>query len=958
MLRLPSGATRALGDLPMKSILLRSLLVLSIAGSLPLACGGNRDPNTDPNPEPGPSEPPPDDGLCETNEDCTEPAQPVCDGFIGCVECVLDDHCAEGLKCEENACVAPQACASSVDCTMPGALFCNHVLGECAECVSGPECGQNHICNQGTCEEVSACVNSLDCPDGEVCDRDLSYCVDCIADGDCEETEACVASECIPRCDSDKDCTGAGELCNQVAGYCVECVENVDCPDLYHCDRGSCNVDICIAGESSCNDILNAREVCSPDGSEINVMDCSFGTTCVESGEFSTCTPWTCSPGSASCSQDGSALLTCDADGLGATTQTDCTALGGVCENNACVAVVCDAGQKFCSEGTVMQCSASGTSFTSTMVCGPTEHCDEEAQGCTLNICTPNTTSCDGTVLKTCNADGSGFLSEETDCTDSDQVCFNNACRAQICEADAPYCKNGESYTCQDLGSREQLNDDCNTLEYCDDGVCKARVCTPNQAVCDGDVTGVCKADGSGVDTSEGTDCGALDDQVCWNGACEALLCDINKDRCDGQDRVACINNGTATQVLSTCSASYYCTVSENVSACAPRICTANAPACDGNRATTCNANGSGYSAGGTTCDVDEFCVSGTCLPVICSANAYYCQGGNVQRCGPDGTTSTLQDTCSAGEFCQEGTSTCRVDTCTANQPACNGALLSTCLADGSAPAPGGTACAEGQTCDAGSCKTVFCTPGNQYCEGTYRRTCNATGTGYSATTTCGAAYYCSQVSSTTTECAIDICNPSSATCNGETLATCGADGGSYTSPGTDCSATDQLCTGTTCADSVTETTGGTTTANATYCNNYRLGNHYVFTSSRTLTEIRQYLNITGTIQLSWVIYELDSASEDETYTKVFEKLTTSSGLQYHSSGAISFDVAPNKQYVIGVRPAGACTAYYGGLSGKNYLASGGYLYYRDYVFDSGALETDVYSSIYTYGYAQQLVFE
>ena len=74
--------------------------------------------------------------------------------------------------------------------------------------------------------------------------------------------------------------------------------------------------------------------------------------------------------------------------------------------------------------------------------------------------------------------------------------------------------------------------------------------------------------------------------------------------------------------------------------------------------------------------------------------------------------------------------------------------------------------------------------------------------------------------------------------------------------------------------------------------------------------------------------------------------------------GPVNFNVDPNKHYVIGVRPAGACTAYHGGVSGKSYLPSGGYHYLREYESNSSTLSTSWVFSGLTYGYAQQLVFE
>ncbi len=946
----------------MKPTLLRLSLLLFAAGAVPLACNGDGGAS---GPQSATTSAAEDcsssscDDLCKTDVDCVAEDKPVCDGFAGCVECVLDDHCSEGEQCEDHACVTPQACSSVEDCTEEHAPVCNFVLGQCVECVLGVDCGDSHICNQGSCEEVKSCINSLDCDTGTVCDRDLGYCSECVSDTDCEETHTCVAHECISRCDSDKDCTAAGELCNGEVGYCVECVENIDCPELYHCAEGSCNVDVCIAGESSCNEGLNSREVCDPFGSQTYVDPCSDASTCVEDGKVAICAPWTCPPGTAACDVDGTSLVTCDEDGLGATVTTDCSESGGICENNACVEVVCDAGKRFCSGATVMQCSDSGTSFTSVDVCSAGYFCDAESQGCSPNVCAPNTTLCKGNVVRTCKADGSGYLKEDVDCEGSDQVCSSGSCHDKICERGTDYCKSGDAYRCVDNGARETLIDSCNdTSEYCEGGLCKPNVCIPGQAACDGEVTGICRDDGSGIDSSEGTDCSKLTDKVCWGGACLDQVCDSSQQwLCEGQERRSCINNGSLTQHYDTCTSSRYCDDSQGSAVCEQRICTANSPVCDGNRATTCNDNGSGYASGGTTCEADETCVSGTCLPVICTPNAYYCEGGNVQRCGADGTTSQLKDTCRASEYCEEGVSYCQTDTCTAGQPTCDGELVATCAADGSGPLADGVGCGDGETCAGGVCKAIYCTPGTQYCEDNYRRTCNSTGTGYSSSSTCSSTMYCSQDTATTTSCRYDICSPSNATCDGETLATCGADGGSYLSPGVDCSASDQLCDGSGCVDSLELTLGASTTATST-CSNYRLGNRYAFSSARSLTEIEQYLNITGTIQLSWVVYELDSISYNGTYSRVFEKLTTSTGMGFHSSGPIDVELDVDKHYLIGVRPAGSCSAYYGG-GGKTYLASGGYTYGSAYEYDTGALGTSWYlSGANSVSYYQRLTFE
>ena len=895
-------------------------------------------------------------GICTSDTDCSTVTAPHCDGFTGCVACVLDDHCGEGDHCESNQCVTPESCSSPTDCSTPGKSACNYILGECVECVLSGDCGDSAICEEGSCREVTACVNSLDCPDSVVCDRESGYCVDCIADGDCEETHACVANECVPRCESDKDCTAAGQLCSS-AEYCVECVEHVDCPDLYHCSSGSCTVDVCLANQTECHENVDALALCNSQGSDTQMIECDYGSSCVDGPTEAACTDWACTPGSAVCDVTKKKLLTCEAGGQGGKLDTDCTALGGVCENNACADVKCEADKRFCDGKVVMQCNGTGTAFTSVQTCITSFYCDDDAGACVTNKCIPNTTTCDGNVIRTCNSDGSAWLAEKTDCTDAGEACYLGVCRTKTCDVGAPYCKVGNAYSCVNNGSSEQVVDYCKSTEYCSAGSCQLKACTENSPTCDGDTTGVCSSDGASIDTSAGTDCSSLLEVACYQGSCISKVCDPNGGTfCQDGGVRNCTSNGTSSTFVRTCSSSYYCK-DTGAASCALKLCTAGSPACDSNRATTCNAEGSGYEAGGTVCSASELCLGGSCLPVICMANSYYCDSGNVMRCGSDGTTTQLRDTCSTSEYCQEGTSFCKTDVCTAGQPACDGALLATCNSDGSGPESDGVACASGKTCESGACKDVFCTPTKQYCEDNFQRTCNATGTGYSSSSTCSTIYFCDELTPGDTSCFHDLCAPGSNTCDGETLATCSSNGGSYEAQGTDCAASGKICDASACVDSLVESIGGTNFSTTNYCSNYRQGNRYTFTSSRSLTEIQHYLGISGTIQLTWVIYETTSALGTGSYTKVFEKLTTSTGTDYHSSGSINFTVEPGKYYMIGVRPAASCTSYYGGNSGKTYLSSG-FAYYRDYESDSGTISTSWSLSVRSSAYAQKLTFE
>jgi hypothetical protein len=903
--------------------------LLAIATS----CSSDK-PNEDSGDPPGPR--PPLDPACESDDECLL-EKPICDEFRGCVECVIDEHCAEGSRCTDARCVVPVPCASGSDCSGDEPV-CNFVLGECTQCVSNGDCGESARCDQGRCIEVTPCVNTRDCPELLVCDRNLGYCVQCAADGDCPEEYTCVERACIPLCDSDRDCIATNRLCDRGVGYCVDCVQHEDCPELYHCTSGRCVVDTCLAGDTSCIEGQNALDTCNAIGSGVDTTTCNPGTTCSDDGSVASCMTWICTPGSATCDSAGESLVVCDANGLGTSQGTDCTAAGGVCENNACAEVRCEGGTRFCDANIVYQCNTSGTSFSSVESCLTTHYCEPDSATCQLKACTPGTALCDEDRLTTCDALGSGPEPRGgTDCTDTDQVCYQAACRDPICEDGTTYCKNNGIYTCENRGATERLIQACSFNQYCsdDDTMCHFTTCTPGTPACTGEVTGVCNAQGSGIDTSMGTDCSTLSNQACWNGACAPRICTNGMRFCMGRASYSCTNNGTTSTIYANCGTSSYCDPAD--AECKANVCTPSQPACDGNRATTCNAEGTGFLTGGTTCDTDETCVMSTCLARICTANAYYCNGGNVYRCGPDGTTTMLLDTCLANEWCSNGVSTCQLDTCTANMPTCADDNLATCAADGSGPVDSGTPCATGSVCDVNVCRPVICTPDVTDCVNADVQRCNSRGTAWSITTDCPTTSYCDEVSGP--QCLEDICSPGLAACDGETLAVCGTDGGSYVTQTTNCASTNQVCNLSACADAAVETTG-TLTAGSSYTN-YMMGNRYYVTSARRLTNIEQYLAFTGTIQLTWFVYENTSVLGGGSFTKIYEKLTTSMGTDFHASGAIDVPLLPRRHYIIGVRPAATVTRYGQSTSVKQFLSFGFTNGYQQLVV-SGALPTTV----------------
>jgi hypothetical protein len=94
--------------------------------------------------------------------------------------------------------------------------------------------------------------------------------------------------------------------------------------------------------------------------------------------------------------------------------------------------------------------------------------------------------------------------------------------------------------------------------------------------------------------------------------------------------------------------------------------------------------------------------------PLVCAPGTLFCSGAQLRQCSPSGDTSTLVTNCGANEYCDSASGSCRSQVCAPNQPVCAASRATTCNADGSGPAPGGTDCGA-RSCMAGTCvNTLF----------------------------------------------------------------------------------------------------------------------------------------------------------------------------------------------------------------------------------------------------------
>ncbi len=487
---------------------------------------------------------------CGNDGDCSASGG-LCDPLTKhCAECIVDAHCPGAAHCKSGTCkaftpcTAAGECQSAIDSDGTPQPLCDPTSGECVACGSADDCPSHHDCQDHVCTPYTACASSEQCTGGQVCDPDLQRCVACSSDSDCPGNHLCEQHLCRPfaACNSDATCQPLGMFCDVAKGKCAQCLKNSDCPAIYHCQAsgvsgtGVCVADVCLAGQSGCTG--NATQLCNSAGDALAAPEpCPAQTTCVAASGTAVCQPWGCTPGK-SC-QDGK-LVTCAENGLDVEDIANCPG-GQVCVGGACVDHVCEPGQLYCEGTQIKQCGSDGLNGTLVKACGPAQACLKGA--CTPLICQPNQPSCDGNTATKCKADGLGYLAGGTAC--GGQVCSAGTCWALQCDPQKPlYCLGNTAMQCGKTGlDKPTVLQTCAADQYCDQGVCQAQICAPNQPACVGGKVGTCNAQGSGP-AGQWSDCPA--GQVCSKGVCAvAAVCKPGTTGCDGSKTTACKADGS-----------------------------------------------------------------------------------------------------------------------------------------------------------------------------------------------------------------------------------------------------------------------------------------------------------------------------------------------------------------------------------------------------------------------------
>ncbi len=239
--------------------------------------------------------------------------------------------------------------------------------------------------------------------------------------------------------------------------------------------------------------------------------------------------------------------------------------------------------------------------------------------------------------------------------------------------------------------------------------------------------------------------------------------------------------------------------------------CTAGASRCDGLNVKVCSADGTSESIE-STCSPAESCSDGECRATACVPNTKFCKERAVWKCDSTGGGSTLSQTCASGLYCLETDedASCSAQACSANQPLCDGSIATTCQADGSGPKPGGTDCkGSSQACYQGQCRDVSCVSGMKVCQHDDVYLCAQNGTDISLLADCRDDEVCD---GNLGACRTKACDPGKVSCDGTRVATCNEFGSGWLTSGTDCAASSSVCINGTCRKQVC-------TPNYSFCN-------------------------------------------------------------------------------------------------------------------------------------------
>jgi hypothetical protein len=366
-----------------------------------------------------------------------------------------------------DTCSADEACGVS-----SGVVTCVPLTPPAAPCIPGSRsCDNNQVM---VCAGDGVTRTVFDsCSADEVCgvQAGVTTCINAVPVATCTPGALFCDGAALLQCNS----TGTGTTIQDICTTLETCVVEAN--------AAQCVTDVvfetCIPGRRSCegNQVLT----CAANGVTRNVTDtCTADETCgVQSGVttcIATVRATVCTANRRFC--DSGRVMQCNGTGTGATVQDTCTA-DETCTIDGGVAVcaapeptgICVPGTRACDGTRILRCSTAGA-FEVFETCGPDELCNVVATVPTCEAppqpaaCTPNTRSCDGTLVLACDASGQQTVA---DACGAAEVCQAGACvtppPTSTCVEGTDRCEGALILEC--VAGREVVAESCDVDEVC-----------------------------------------------------------------------------------------------------------------------------------------------------------------------------------------------------------------------------------------------------------------------------------------------------------------------------------------------------------------------------------------------------------------------------------------------------------------------------------------------------------
>jgi hypothetical protein len=557
--------------------------------------------------------------------------------------------------------------------------------------------------------------------------------------------------DCVPCVEGEYQCSGATlQRCNANQTWATKEV----CQSEALCLAGgtACKAPVCKLGEFRCN---NGKElqICAANRNGWETRDnCVTAALCDPLN--GRCNSPECAAGESRCFQN--AYQVCDATTRkwGAAQKCASTELCTTVGTDHCIDG-CPTPNLQCSGSTLQRCNLVANTETgnneakwneTVAVCATAALCSVTAGGCIAPTCEPKTYTCTNNVLRTCNADQTGYDAVAT-CTSS-QICDAAGHQCDACAANSYSCSATTLRQCATDGQswKDAMVCDAASLCYAAGALGYCHFCDLGDAQCmSGVALSQCEVSTSGQ-RIWGTS-SACDLNVCQDGAGNSDYCVgcaiAGESQCvqtssPGSLRT-CPTDRRQWSTASACTAGYGCVNAGTDDYCA-EACVPNEVACVGATGVhSCSSSGSGWSAtvsecadetglkactsgklGGRVACPDEtpLCVDGAC--VACTGTGSECVDADTSRtcvkgvwvptecvaptavCAPStglcvqctGTVSSCQG--NVRRFCDGNA--WNTETCSGTTPVCDGGACVACRV----PADCGT----GETCDlvSGAC--------------------------------------------------------------------------------------------------------------------------------------------------------------------------------------------------------------------------------------------------------------